>query len=91
MAARAASPCFVRYFLYDLIFSSPTEINSIPFTSDAFYLAMLEVLKLSRTLLNSLGVGSGYSGHDVRAASAGAQYVDVAQIAMGALRYFMPQ
>ena len=58
-----SNACLV--FLYDLNFSTPTEITSITFTGDAFNGATFQLLNPSHTVLDSLSVSSGNVGHDV--------------------------
>jgi hypothetical protein len=58
-----SDPCLV--FFYHLIFSTPTAINSISFTGDAFNLATFQLLNSTNTVIDSRSVSSGNVGHDV--------------------------
>lgn len=62
-ACSPGNPCEV--FLYNLAFSTPTAINSIAFTGDAFNGAVFELLNSSNAVIDSLAVSSGNVGHDV--------------------------
>jgi hypothetical protein len=52
-------------FLYDLNFSTPTAINSISFSGDAFNGATFELLSSSDAVIDSLSVSSGNVGSPV--------------------------
>jgi hypothetical protein len=56
-------PCLV--FFYHLNFSTPTAINSISFTGDAFNLATFELLNSGNAVIDSRSVSSGNVGHNV--------------------------
>jgi hypothetical protein len=56
-------PCLV--FSYNLSFSTPTAINSITFTGDAFNGALFELLNSGNTVPDSLAVNSGNVGSPV--------------------------
>ena len=58
-----ANPCLV--FLYDLMFSAPTTINSITFSGDAFNSAQFFLLNSSDVVIDTLSVSSGNVGHSV--------------------------